>query len=667
MKHGYIEVSIIKCLLFGPAGVGKTCLLRLLLGMLPLPLRQSTACIEQAIRAICVKYGIDSEGEWQKVDSNRLCDLLAGSVSKQATSIRYCKDPSLPDDHEGATSHDHEMDTASARPVSLTMEAIFKRLEDKPAEELGKLQDMTWVYLVDSGGQPQFHELLTAFVRNASIGIFVHKLSERLDDNPHVQYFDKQGEQCGKGYPSPLSNRDILQHCVQTVRSLPYTTEESIRPQLAIVGTHRDEEHQCKGETREEKNKQLFEIVRPIRDDVFFCTGMQEVIFPVNAKSPEPEDRAIVNCLRQKIESLKPPAEKLPLQWYGLELEIEKEALEKRRLVFTRDECLQVAKRLRFLNDKALDAALIYLDKLNIFLYYPSVLPKLLFCSPCVLQDKVSELVEESYRIKHDLDLCDFVPGELMKFCHLGQVTAQHLEKYPKHYTEFFTPADLLKLFESLLIVAAIDRDTYFMPSLLDVLKRSEFDRPPCGCPLVIFFKDGCAPLGLFSSLIAFLLSDKNKPNSWLIAVDIRKLYRNYITFGLGDSCPGSVTLIDSATFFEVHLTIECEDLPLLYNGTCRCVSRTILTGLSEAINARNFQNVRYQEAIICPCKESRHTLHPALPSTTTTGTQIWRCTKRPQACGKLKDCHLAWLNDHTDTGSGKHFIETVFVSLARG
>jgi len=144
------------------------------------------------------------------------------------------------------------------------MEDIVKRLEEEPG--LGKLQDMTWVYLVDSGGQPQFHELLTAFVRNALVGIFVHKLSERLGDHPHIEYFDKEGEQCGKGYPSPLSNRDIFQHCIQTVQSLPYTTEESACPQLAIVGTHRDEEHRCKGESRDEKNKQLLEILRPISD-----------------------------------------------------------------------------------------------------------------------------------------------------------------------------------------------------------------------------------------------------------------------------------------------------------------------------------------------------------------------------------------------------------------
>ena len=81
MKEGYIEVSIIKCLLLGTAGVDKTCLLHFLLGMLPPQLQQSTACIEQAIRAICVKYGIDSQGEWEKVDSDGLRDHLAGSVS----------------------------------------------------------------------------------------------------------------------------------------------------------------------------------------------------------------------------------------------------------------------------------------------------------------------------------------------------------------------------------------------------------------------------------------------------------------------------------------------------------------------------------------------------------------------------------------------------------
>ena len=705
MKQGYIEVCIIKCLLLGTAGVGKTSLLHLLLDMLPPPLRQSTACIEQAIRAICMKYGIDRGGEWQKVDSDGLRDLLAGSISKEVTSIRDSVDAppangsydhegttphdcegatphnhegatphdhkgatphnhegTTPHDHEGTTLHEHGGTTTSTEPVSYTMEAIFKRLEGEPG--LGKLQDMTWVYLVDSGGQPQFHELLTAFVRNTLVGIFVHKLSERLDDPPHVQYFDKEGDQCGQGYPLALSNRDIFQHCIQTVQSLPYSAEESSCPQLVVVGTHRDEEHQCEGESRDDKNKQLLEILRPIRDDVFFCTGMQDVIFPVNALSPDPEDRAVASQLRHTIESLKPPPKKLPLHWYGLELELEKEALEKERLVFTRGECLQVAKRLHFPSDnieKALDAALEHLDELNIFLYYPKVLPGLLFCSPCVLLDKISELVEESHRMKHGPDPNALIEGKLSQFCNKGQVTAQLLGDYPKHYTEFFTQAHLLKLFESLLIVAPIDRDTYFMPSLLDVLKRSEFRRLSGSCPLVILFRDRCtpkyapkyAPLGLFSSVIASLLSDTNESSSWVIADDSPKLYRNHITLALG-ARPGSVTLIDSATFFEVHIVLRTS-LPLVYKDTCRYVSDTIERGLKQAIKTRNFQNICYEKAISCPCEEGQHTIHPAL-LLTLSGTRIWQCT-RSDVCEELEERHLVWVEKHTDTetdGTGK-------------
>ena len=357
---------------------------------------------------------------------------------------------------------------------------------------------------------------------------------------------------------------------------------------------------------------------------------------------------------RDKISELKSPAKKLPLKWYGLELELEKEATEKKRWVFTRDECFQVAKRLHFPSYEALDAALEHLDKLNIFLYYPKVLPQLVFISPCVLLDKLSELVEESHRLKYGPDPNVLIEGKLSKFCNKGQVTVQVLKNYPKHYTGSFTQAHLLKLFESLLIVAPIGHDVYFMPSLLDVLKQSEFYRSSCGCPLVICFKGGCAPLGLFSSLIAFLLSDKNEPNSWVIAGDSPRLYRNHITFGLGDSTPGSVTLIDNSAFFEVHVTVS---LRALYKDTCRYVSRSIERGLKEAIKARNFQNVDYEKAVSCPCKEGHHTLHPALLRTPY-GTQILQCTKKPSECGEVDECHRVWLENHTDSfGVGKPLL----------
>ena len=41
------------------------------------------------------------------------------------------------------------------------------------------------------GGQSQFHEVLPAFIRNTTATIFVMKLSERLDEYPVIEYYDR--------------------------------------------------------------------------------------------------------------------------------------------------------------------------------------------------------------------------------------------------------------------------------------------------------------------------------------------------------------------------------------------------------------------------------------------------------------------------------------------
>ena len=46
---------------------------------------------------------------------------------------------------------------------------------------------------IDSGGQPQFHEVCPAFIGNTIDIIFVMKLSEGLDEDPVVNIIMKVG------------------------------------------------------------------------------------------------------------------------------------------------------------------------------------------------------------------------------------------------------------------------------------------------------------------------------------------------------------------------------------------------------------------------------------------------------------------------------------------
>ena len=66
--------------------------------------------------------------------------------------------------------------------------------------------ELQWIHFIDSGGQPQFHEVLPAFIRNTTATIFVMKLSERLDEHPVIKYYDKNGQVCGKPFHHALSN-----------------------------------------------------------------------------------------------------------------------------------------------------------------------------------------------------------------------------------------------------------------------------------------------------------------------------------------------------------------------------------------------------------------------------------------------------------------------------
>ena len=56
-----------------------------------------------------------------------------------------------------------------------------------------KFLSTTWIHIIDSGGQPEFHDLLPLFAKNTSVVIFVLKACEALDHKPMVEYHEEDG------------------------------------------------------------------------------------------------------------------------------------------------------------------------------------------------------------------------------------------------------------------------------------------------------------------------------------------------------------------------------------------------------------------------------------------------------------------------------------------
>lgn len=127
---------------------------------------------------------------------------------------------------------------------------------------------------------------------------------------------------------------------------------------------------------------------------MFYGQLTKEVIFPMNAKEPEAEDREVAALIRKRISNKRSPF-KVPIGWFLLEQDIRKLG----KGVVSKAECREIAARLK-INDESLEAALAYLHKLNISLYYPDFLPEVVFSESQVLFDKITELVAFGYQLR---------------------------------------------------------------------------------------------------------------------------------------------------------------------------------------------------------------------------------------------------------------------------
>ena len=86
--------------------------------------------------------------------------------------------------------------------------------------------------MIDSGGQPQFHEVLQAFVPNATILLLAFKLTEKLSDASLIQHQSDQGSLNLGRYA--ITNEEIILRFARMV----YSSNNDV--QVALLGTHYD-------------------------------------------------------------------------------------------------------------------------------------------------------------------------------------------------------------------------------------------------------------------------------------------------------------------------------------------------------------------------------------------------------------------------------------------
>ena len=662
-----MESRAIVLLLLGAAGAGKSSFKCLILRWSPPAVRESTPLAEAAIRAISVCRATigGQDMEWQYVSSEELFRTVADAI-KAGVPVRFLPLTRfllhvLPPDADYSdltpTKEGTQPDGSSSQPSSSTPRSLppshlqlEEELIDLISQSSGsrKLLDVDWVYIVDSGGQPQFHEMLPAFIRYASACVFVTRLDESLTDYPTIEYYGQGGQRHGTPYPSSLTHEQILQHCFQALQSRRCTSSTpQSGPMVFVAGTHKDQEHHCP-ETRDAKNIKLLDSLRPVFGDklgLYRSAEPDQLIFPINAKTPGREDEKVASEFRKIVTTSCPHKRKpIPIPWFVLEQFICQYAAENQVRVVSIKECRQIAQRLH-MDDPTFVAALDYLVALNIFHFYPTILPNLVFCDTQVLLDKISELVEYSHMLRGSSGAPSI--GGWLRFRDEGIITVEFLQEFPEHYVAgLFTPSDLLKLLSGLFITAHLAGGEYFMPSLLQqlrpedpMIKRYRCDHTSAASPLLVHYPGGCLPSGIFTALIAYLQNVR----SWKLFFKRGKpdcLHRNCIKFERPDGRPGSVTLIDSFTHFEVHLASRTPVSCIL----CSKISSDIYDGLERAADTLSYTNLHPEKAIFCSGggEDCEPTPHPAEVGA---DHQWWRCLTDKEFGGELTEGQALWFS----------------------
>ena len=731
-------MHIIKCVISGIAGAGKTCL-ELLLGKKPPKVRRSTKCAEP-IRAVSGTRIQFFDGGWKVVSEEDLEEMIASYVpifcdnldedipaeeleallqqqlssdTLQGKVAHTSQDGSTPTSKGNATpnTQDKTSSSLSEAPQQATtsvLNDLIKQMNKLPspetsdsdsdtsddgAKESEKLKDLSgsnWIHLIDSGGQPEFYDLLPIFIRHASSILFVQRLCDSLKDHPLVEFYDEEGNLVGAPYRYPLTCEEILKSMVRTLHSHPIEGKHS---NIMVAGTFRDKEKKCR-ETRAEKNKILFNLLHPhFPNDLVLYGAQRELIFPLNTKDPDQDDQRVAQLLRQAIESSAPDPVRIPISWYLLELALRRLAALLNRRVLSRKECLSIAQQLGF-SENEFNAALTHFDELNLCLYYPDVLPNVVFSDPQVPLDKVSELVQHSYKLrepeqvrqpqkslrlkfrdmfskpKHSLNEVRQPPilgvameSKWLRFRDQGIVRRKFLEEFPRHYKDkLFTPDDLLRLFEHLLILAPLSPEEYFMPSLLQRLPSKELDRhrgySSAAAPLLVRFPHGWPRNGVFCCLVVYLINHCKWEAVLPDTGSAILMTKNCIKFRL-PSCTATITLIDSYAYFEIHI----EAPPEVCYRNCPSIQTTIFNGIDKAAITLHYNNSKPCAAFLCPHSNSKsQTRTKELHAAIIKEQEYWQCTKENRS-GKLTKREKVWFGTRTET-TGNYHLSTADIAI---
>ena len=606
LKEGDVTLHVTRVNMHGPPGAGKTCSQHLLLNEDPPsePVTDSTPITKPAVRAT---RGPDYK--WERVTKAELTERVAAELQENSQHISESDDPAhanhVPSPNASSAAENvpslavandgKDKQQANSRAIAKIQEIL------RAGPKNIRLSDQHWAYIIDSGGQPAYQELLALFVRAASLNIITLDLSKPFDEKLEATYrIGEKNWSCGSMatqltcFKSIVSSGEIFKPLSTVIPDV--IVKEPSHSMHLVLGTHYDKvDEELKEKVLNDREQKL----KPYTRNHVIQIKAESYILPVNTiatgESRDGYNEQICNVLKRNDVSLKIT---IPFRWFAFEL-----ALPEEKKIVTITEIMAIGKECGMEEDDT-KRALEYLHGVTLMLYYPGVID-VVFLDPQPILQILSDLLALTY-IDSDRALDAISVGvqqQEIDYLKQGFFNKSLLEKLKKckSISDKFESQPMIKLLCYLNIISEAKNTEkgkkYFIPYALP--SYTTFTKPKSEAkPLLIVWKEGPhnvlpVPQGIFPLTISHLLNQEKPKIVIPITAEHFYKYRNAMSLRVTiEEQDHTLHLVNQYTHIEVYFIGPEEYRPDI---------RLLLTeAIKKSADAMHMKH-NYVNAFACP------------------------------------------------------------------
>ena len=542
---------------------------------------------------------------------------------------------------------------------------LFKKASEQP-EFLEEMQQhfRAFLRMEDTGGQPELMDMLPALTIGPGLYLVFFNLEWNLKKEFKVFYQHPSGKTT-KQEESKITLEEMLLStlssisCSSTSANLlkdeevnsSYMREilESSKSVAYLVGTHKDK-------VSEKHISQLDEDLQSIirgtdffdKGLVKFCSEGKLIVAMDNMKGGVKEVKAIREMLDTAMERHFKPL-RIPAVWLLFHLCL----AQTNKRTASMKSILELSSQFNMSTEETKVALWFLHHHAGVIMYFPNVplLKDLVILETQVVYDSVTFLILRTMSFDNVGQACS------EKFIETGQFVLKDLVAATSRVIggDLIPPEKLIALLEFLHIIAPISgvegsqsstqeqEAVYLMPCVLCIASKEKLgaicnnqSRPQCVAPLMIRYKCGFVPLGIFLALIASLISNKS------FSLVRRGMMKNKVQFRY-QPLKTLVSLLCYPRFYAIvisQLSVSESEV----HKECVAIRQQVVAALEQVSCHMNYGYfLDYQFAFDCPSHPGME--HLCVVEEQSEVTKLMECLeylddRKPQKMGSV---HTVW------------------------